>query len=156
MSDTVRRSPLIGQQGGSRPNARLSLADYIEYLNLKNDTVTHVYAQSCLKRSGHNFQCASYKKKISFREQTRKKLRTFSPFLEGETTLISADPVFPPITFLIYLCALVQSLHYGSKQDPRPCTNYQKKYRTTCNNMQHVICYLQRNFLKNIFFCMPL
>ena len=40
---------------------------------------------------------------------------------------------------------------------PRPRTNYQKKYRTTphivaCNNMQHVICYLQRNFLKNIFF----
>ena len=45
VSDTVHRSPLIGQQGGRRPNTRLSLADHLEYLNLKNDTVAHICAQ---------------------------------------------------------------------------------------------------------------
>ena len=47
LSRGVRRSPLIGQQGGRRLNTRLSLADDFEYLNLKNDTVPHISAQSC-------------------------------------------------------------------------------------------------------------
>ena len=111
LSRGVRRSPLIGQQGGRRLNTRLSLADDFEYLNLKNYTVAFICDQSCLRRSCRSFQCASYKKKFSFREQTRKKLWTFSPFLEGETALISADPVFPPITLLIYLCATVGVRH---------------------------------------------
>ena len=34
LSRGVRRSPLIGQQGGRRLNTRLSLADDFEYLNL--------------------------------------------------------------------------------------------------------------------------
>ena len=90
VSDTDRRSPLIGQQGGRRPNTRLSLADHFEYFNLKNDTVAIVGDQSCQRRSGGIFQSASFKKEISLGEQTRKKLWMFSPFLEGEITLISA------------------------------------------------------------------
>ena len=109
VSDTDRRSPLIGQQGGRRPNTRLSLADHFEYFNLKNDTVTFICDQSCLRSSSGIFQSASYKKNFSFREQTGKKLRTFSRFLEGETALISANlgkSVFQPITLLMYLCAV--------------------------------------------------
>ena len=111
LSRGVRRSLLIGQQGGRRLNTRLSLADHIEYLNLKNDTVPFKSDLSCQKRSGCIFQSASYKKNFSFREQTGKKLRTFSRFLEGETALISANlgkSVFQPITLLMYLCAPVQ------------------------------------------------
>ena len=73
-------------------------------------TLLRTSAHNKIFRSGCVFQCASYKKKFSFGEQKGKKLRTFSPFLEGETALISADPVFPPITLLIYLRAPFQCL----------------------------------------------
>ena len=46
LSRGVRRSPLIGQQGGRRLNTRLSLADHFEYLNLKNDHVLIISNQT--------------------------------------------------------------------------------------------------------------
>ena len=74
-------------------------------------TLLRTFAHNKIFRSGCVFQCTSNKKKFSFREQTRKKLRKFSPFSEGETALMSADPVFPPITLLIYLCAALAQLN---------------------------------------------
>ena len=46
LSRGVRRSLLIGQQGGRRLNTRLSLADHFEYLNLKNDHDAFICVQS--------------------------------------------------------------------------------------------------------------
>ena len=146
VSDTDRRSPLIGQQGGRRPNTRLSLADHFEYFNLKNDTVAIVGDQSCQRRSGGIFQSASFKKKISLREQTRKKLRTFSPFLEGETALISADPVFPPITLLIYLCS--SSSNLKSQATLVPLTQSPHGYNITIDHT-HCTCCIQCTLIPN-------
>ena len=80
VSDTDRRSPLIGQQGGRRPNTRLSLADHFEYFNLKNDTVAIVGDQSCQRRSGGIFQSASFKKKSAWANKRERSYGCFPHF----------------------------------------------------------------------------